>query len=489
MTIPTILQLAAQFLASIESWLGQNTPLGNKAYNRVIATAQAMQAGGLYRYGADRSLANLAQTAIGSDLDTIGSEYGIYRNQAKPIIVTVNLPASDGTDIPLGTTFLGSNNLQYQSQADVVAPSGSPGSGAALSLQCLTSGSMGNLGLGATLNLLQPIAGVMSPATITAVTQNGTDTDTDEIFRVPVLAKERAYGGGGNAADYRTWALGVPGVAGAFPYAGLPYYGSLAAANAYAAQVISIQGLPTAGTFTLTYNGQVTGTLPFNATAAQVATALQALTGAAAVTTSLLSSGGILVTGFTVYAPLVLGTNSLTGGTSPTVYITPNGPPARSVYVQCTADLDPYGVAPAGLLASVLAAIQYNAAGQSNQPLGLDAASLYVVPILSTQFYVQITSLTVPSGQVGSVQAAVSTAIASYFANLTPYCDGVDPPFTRNDLITQPSIGAAVQAVLDAYGASCQVVAFGTSPGAFLSTYQLGQGECAALAPGGVTWL
>ncbi len=488
MTIPTILQLAAQFLASIESWLGQNTPLGNKAYNRVLATAQAMQAGGLYRYGADRSLANLAQTAKGADLDLLGAEYGLYRNQAQPCVLAVNLPASDGTVIVSGTSFLGANGLQYQSQATVTAPSGAPSSGANLSLMCLTAGSMSNLGIGATLNLLQPIAGATSPATATAVTQAGSDTDTDDVFRVPVLAKERAYGGGGNAADYRTWALGVAGVAGAFPYAGLPYYGSLAAANAYAAQVVSIQGLPTAGTFTLTYNGQVTGTLPYNATAAQVATALQALTGAAAVTTSLLSGGGILVTGFTVNAPIVLGTNSLTGGTSPTVYVTPNAPPARSVYVKCTTDINADGIATAGLITLVRSAIQYNSASQANQPLGLTMDSLYVVPIISTKFYVQVTSLTVPSGQTGTVQTAVLAAVQAYFLGLAPYCDGVDPPFTRNDLITQPSLGAAVQAVLDAYGASCQAVGFGGSSGAFLSTYQLGQGECAALASGGLLW-
>jgi hypothetical protein len=115
--------------------------------------------------------------------------------------------------------------------------------------------------------------------------------------------------------------------------------------------------------------------------------------------------------------------------------------------------------------------------------------SLYVVPIIRTKFYVQVTSLTVPSGQTGTVQAAVLAAAQAYFLGLAPYCDGVDPPFTRNDLITQPSLGAAVQAVLDAYGASCQAVGFGGSAGAFLSTYQLGQGECAALASGGLSWL
>jgi hypothetical protein len=487
MSIPTIQSLAAQFLALIEGALNLTTPLGNKAYNRVLSVNQAMIAGGLYRFGDDRSRANLAQTAVGSDLDTIGAEYGIYRAQALPAILAVNLPAADGTIISVGAAFIGPNGLQYQSMASVTAPSGATGSGANLSLQCLTSGSIGNLGNATTLALMQPIAGVTNPATIISTTQLGADQQTDASYRVPILAKMRAYGGGGNAADYRTWALSVPGVVNAFPYAGLPYYGALASANAYAAQVIQVMGSPTSGTFTLTYNGQTSASLPYNATSGQVATALQALSGAAAASASLLSTGGILVTGLTAAAPIALGTNSLAGGSSPTVYVTPNAPPARSVYVQSAND--PNGIASAGILALVTAAIQKNAAGLANQPLGLTMDSLYVVPIICTLFYVQITSLTVPSGQIGTVQTAVLAAVQDYFAGIFPYCDGVDPPFTRNDLITQTSLGAAVQAVLNAYGASCQAVGFGTSPGAFLSTYQLGQGECAAMASGGLSWL
>ena len=489
MSIPTIASLAAQFLAAIEGALNLKTPLGNRAYNRVLAGAQAMQAGGLYRYGTDRSLANLALTATGADLDAIGAEYGISRAQGVPAVLSVNLPATDGTVIPLGTAFVGPNGLSYQSQAAVTAPSGAPGTGAVLSLSCAASGSLGNLGNGSTLALLQPLAGATSPATVLSTTTVGADTQSDDDYRIPILAKERAYGGGGNAADYRTWALAAAGVVEAYPYAGLPYYGALSSANEYAAQDVLIKGAPASGTFTLTYNGQTTGTLPYNATAAQVATALQALTGAAAVTASLLSGGAILVTGFTAYAPVALGTNSLGGGSSPTVYVYPNAPPARTVYVQCAVALNADGIAPAGVLAAALAAIQYGATGLANQPLGLSMDSLYVVPIIRTKFYVQITSLSVPSGQVGTVQAAVLAAVAAFFLGLFPYCDGVDPPFTRNDLVTQPSLGAAVQAVLNAYGASCQAVGFGTAAGAYLSTYQLGQGELAALASGGLTWL
>lgn len=96
-------------------------------------------------------------------------------------------------------------------------------------------------------------------------------------------------------------------------------------------QTITITGTPTGGTFTLTFGAQTTGTLNWNATASQVQTALQAL--------SSINAGNALVTGgpgpgsaFTVefasslgfasQALITLQTNSLTGGSSPSVSIT-----------------------------------------------------------------------------------------------------------------------------------------------------------------------
>ena len=96
-------------------------------------------------------------------------------------------------------------------------------------------------------------------------------------------------------------------------------------------QTVQITGSPTGGTFVLRFGGQSTSALNWNATASQVQTALQAL--------SSIGSGNALVTGgpgpgtaFTVefasslgfasQALITLQTNSLTGGSSPSVNIT-----------------------------------------------------------------------------------------------------------------------------------------------------------------------
>lgn len=95
-------------------------------------------------------------------------------------------------------------------------------------------------------------------------------------------------------------------------------------------QTITITGTPTGGTFTLTYRGQTTGTIAYNATNSTVQTALQAL--------STIGAGNATVTGgpgpgtpYVVTFASALGaqqirpltaTSSLTGGTAPAITIT-----------------------------------------------------------------------------------------------------------------------------------------------------------------------
>lgn len=92
----------------------------------------------------------------------------------------------------------------------------------------------------------------------------------------------------------------------------------------YGQQRITVTGLPTGGTFTLLYEGVATGGVAPNATATAVQTALRAH--------AAIGSGGVNVTGrpgnylakfqgslATDAGPLSLGTNSLTGGSSPSV--------------------------------------------------------------------------------------------------------------------------------------------------------------------------
>jgi hypothetical protein len=95
-------------------------------------------------------------------------------------------------------------------------------------------------------------------------------------------------------------------------------------------QTVTISGSPTGGTFTLTFNGQTTANIPYNATSTQVAAAVGALSNVG--TPNVTASGGALPgTGVVVTFQGLLGnqaqnvmtanSSGLTGGSSPTVSV------------------------------------------------------------------------------------------------------------------------------------------------------------------------
>jgi hypothetical protein len=227
--IPTTKEQAEQNLANIEARINQESPLADKAFNRVIAIMEAMGFTSLAKFAAERVLQNLAITATGDDLDKLGAEHGVIRKEAESTVLTATLPGVDTTIIPQTIDFIGdANGVRYflNSAAEI----GDPVSGVAeLTMTAETPGVVGNLQLGDTLSIGTQIAGAETVATVavitgetTAILNVGADREEDEAYRLRVLDEIRARCGGGNAADYRKWAQEVAGVARAYPYAGKP---------------------------------------------------------------------------------------------------------------------------------------------------------------------------------------------------------------------------------------------------------------------------
>lgn len=103
-------------------------------------------------------------------------------------------------------------------------------------------------------------------------------------------------------------------------------------------QTVTISGGPTGGTFVLDFNGQPTTDLAFNATAASVQTALQALStiGAGNATVTGSAGGPYTITFAGTLAntnvPQLVAVSNLTGGTSPGVAVsTPTGGAAGQI--------------------------------------------------------------------------------------------------------------------------------------------------------------
>lgn len=115
-----------------------------------------------------------------------------------------------------------------------------------------------------------------------------------------------------------------------------------------AVQTLSMTGPPTAGTFTLTFASQTTGAIPYNATAAQVQAALQALSSVGA--GGFLCAGGplpatpITITGAGPLGLQALGAitsaDSLTGGSSAIAATTAGSAPSTTIALKASVPLD-----------------------------------------------------------------------------------------------------------------------------------------------------
>lgn len=218
---PTTAEIFASFLAQLESALGQDSPINDKAFLRVLAVAMAGMTKGLYKLGSDAAQQNLALTASGEGLDRIGIDNNTPRKSAENAVLTATLPATTGTVIPATTDFYAdATGLRYRPTEDATSVAGV----ATLSLRCIDVGTSGNLEISDTLQIGSPIAGSTTIATVTAIDTLGVDQETDADYRPRVLFIQRAFTGGGNATDHKIWSEAVIGVRRAFPYSGRPDY-------------------------------------------------------------------------------------------------------------------------------------------------------------------------------------------------------------------------------------------------------------------------
>jgi hypothetical protein len=102
--------------------------------------------------------------------------------------------------------------------------------------------------------------------------------------------------------------------------------GKYTPATSQEVQTVTVTGAPTGGTFTLTYAGQTTAAIVYNATAAAVRTALEALSNLAPGDVTVTGSAGgpwtVTFTGGGDVAQMTADGTALTGGTTPSVTVT-----------------------------------------------------------------------------------------------------------------------------------------------------------------------
>jgi len=512
--VPTTAEITAQNITNFETKIGQTVPINDKAFLRVLAAVEGGLSTMHNRYAVDRILQTLALTATGDDLDRIGTNYGVYRKAAVSFVGVISQPATAGTSIPITVDYVSdASGIRYY--VNVASPAAAGGF-TLVSVTAETSGADGNLSASDTLTIGYQVAGITSTtATYSSTTTTGTDRETDDVYRRRILTEIRTVGGGGNGADYRTWAEEVTGVYRVFPFAGAPVDPSYKLVDADA-ELTGVTDWSAGNSATLTksaatpHGGTQCLNVAFNAVANPYAyqscleigrdyTIAGWARGDATYKPSVSDGATVLWTGttstswqsfsvaFTATAnDLRFATDCAAAGDCDFddlgLTVTDSLPGDRVVYVEATTAIDPDGIPTQDILDDVRTALNTDPdTGDDRMPLGLTDEKLFVEPIIRSSFDVEITGLVVDAAQEVALKASLDDGVDEYLRTMAPFVEGVDSDIDRNDVITNVSLSEVIQGVLDAYGASAEEVAFEPTGGAPVTRYTIDENETAKL--------
>lgn len=509
--IPTTQEVYDRNIARLESALNQSSPATEKAFIKVLAAMEAMNYTELNRFGAERAKQNLAMTAGEGLLEVLGAEYGVTRKAAVAAQLDIEADANPGTEVPITASFTGdSNSEKYWPDA-----SGSESGGKIeLTVIAETAGIAGNLVEFDTMTIDDTIEGVDPIWTVTAVAVLGVEQEDLEAYRRRVLNEIRTVGGGGNPADYRTWAEETAGCYRAFPYSGAP----IDTVIDFKDGDMELEGV---SEWTAGNNANLTKetTSPQdgdrNLKIAYVDTA-----NPYAYQEPLLLNHTYRITGYArsdgTFVPSVKnGSTVLWTGTASTNWqsfdvtfdadsvnisfysdcdssgyvefdtvdiVQISYPGDRSVFVEADSDIDEDGIAPQSLLDDVRDNINTDpSTGKARPSLGDTDENLYIQSISRTELNVEIRDLSVSADIEDAVKADIETAVDEYLRGIAPFIEGLDPPMTQNDLITDLTLSQVIQDVLNAVGGSAAGIGLYIIPNSFIPSYVLGQGELSKL--------
>lgn len=222
---PTLQQLIDRIAADLMAVFGA-TSLALRAFLQILGRALAGMTHSLYGYLDGITLELFALTALGEYLERIGSEWGILRNAATRSTGTLTITGTVGAVIPARTILQSPAGNQYTTDAEATVGVGGT---ITVGITAYEAGAASDETGTVTLSFVTPIAGVDSTALTDANgLSGGADEETDNDYRVRILARKRFAPQGGCAEDYITWAKEVAGVTRAWVYPGYQGRGTLA---------------------------------------------------------------------------------------------------------------------------------------------------------------------------------------------------------------------------------------------------------------------
>lgn len=212
-TTPLLTDIRAELLRDLQN-LQPDADVTVDSDNYVRATVMASAIEGLYQHQQWIVRQIFPDTADAELLDRHAQLHGITRKASAAATGSITFSGTPGSAIGAGVEAKTADGLAF-----VTTAGGNVGGGGTVSLAAQASlpGATGNVAAATALTLTSPPAGVVSAATVDSMT-GGADTEGDTDLLARLLDVLRNPPAGGNAYDYRRWALEVAGVESAFVY-------------------------------------------------------------------------------------------------------------------------------------------------------------------------------------------------------------------------------------------------------------------------------
>jgi len=207
-TVPKISVIRDQIISDIETTIGQTIPISQKAFFRVLATAIAGALNLIYRFGLSIFNQIFPQTAEGSYLTLLAAKRGITRIASQAAELTADATGTPASVIIDGTLWQYSG-VAYKQDGDTTLDAYGVGE---VYLIAQETGEKTNIQTGLKINLITPILGIDSEATITGIVITGNDAESDDNLRIRLMQDYANQPQGGAIPDFVGWALDIPGI-------------------------------------------------------------------------------------------------------------------------------------------------------------------------------------------------------------------------------------------------------------------------------------
>lgn len=213
---PSLATIIDRVKNDLESRLGISGASLRRSFVAVVARVIAGISHMLYSFIEWVYKQMLPDTADKEQLIRWAAIFGIRLKEASFARLSIVATGVNSTSIPAQTGFRRSDGVEYTT----VETASVSGGEATLTVICASPGANGNCDEGVELQLISPIAGLDSTATVDSTVENGADEESADLLLERLLNRIQEPPRGGSKNDYETWAKEVAGVTRAWCYPG-----------------------------------------------------------------------------------------------------------------------------------------------------------------------------------------------------------------------------------------------------------------------------